>query len=402
MTRWTLMRAVRNAAPSLGLTPRALQLLETYIEWTYDADWAPGSEPIVITPLTETAETLGLSERQIRNLEAGLMRAGLLTFRDSGNHARRGRRCRRTGRLLHGFGPSLAPMAARAAEIAERAAAARAEVAACRAVRLGAAGLRRRLRADLMLLAEHDPAAAEALTARAAALPARLPAHAGLEALQAIRDRIRAVADDARAALPQPPRGASEAPALSLHISSRPEMRGRPNQSEIPRDVPEEPRACAQETLYRKAPAATRAPDPAALRAAGSTVFRAALPHPRPDWPAFTDAARQTATLHGIPVALWAEACDTLGRHEAALAIWLTDVKTDPSAPVPIRQPGAYLRGLLQAAREGRLNLPASISAALRRRAEAVAPRHEMADVEPTYRAHAPRTGDYPRITEVL
>ncbi|MFN3616274.1 MAG: helix-turn-helix domain-containing protein, partial [Rubrimonas sp.] len=132
MTRWTLMRALRNAAPAMGLAPRALQLLETYIEWTYDADWAPGAEPIVVTPLTETAETLGLSERQVRNIETALMRAGLLTFRDSGNHARRGRRCRRTGRLLQGFGPSLAPLAARAAEIAERAAAARAEVAACR------------------------------------------------------------------------------------------------------------------------------------------------------------------------------------------------------------------------------------------------------------------------------
>ncbi|MEL6236686.1 MAG: helix-turn-helix domain-containing protein, partial [Pseudomonadota bacterium] len=115
VTRWHLMASLRGAAQSFGLTGPMLRLLEHYMDLSYEADWAPGAEPVIPVPLCEIAEALGRSERQIRNIERRLAAAGFLIWRDAANHHRKGRRCRQSGRLIWGYGPSLGPMRARAA-----------------------------------------------------------------------------------------------------------------------------------------------------------------------------------------------------------------------------------------------------------------------------------------------
>ena len=130
VTRWRLVAALRAAAHRLGLSGAMLRLAELYVDLTYDQDWAADSEPVICRPLVEIAETLGLGERQVRNIERRLAEAGLLAFRDSGNHHRRGRRDRRSGRLVYAYGPSLAPMGVRAAEILAEAGFSAREIAA--------------------------------------------------------------------------------------------------------------------------------------------------------------------------------------------------------------------------------------------------------------------------------
>ncbi|MFN3615743.1 MAG: replication initiation protein RepC, partial [Rubrimonas sp.] len=242
---------------------------------------------------------------------------------------------------------------------------------------------------------------------QAAALPARLPANAGLGALQAIRERLRAIADVAREALaPAPPAASaptrSESPSPTPGISARPAISDRHHHSENPRNVHREHRADAHRNLHARVEQAAPTPDPARLAHGATELFRKTLTEPHPGWPAFIDAARQIALLHGIGPELWAEACAMLGRRDAAIAMWLTDLRADPRAPVPVRSPGAYLRGLLHAARDGRLRLAASAQAALRRRDDCVARPGKIADAAPVHRASRLRPADYPRITEVL
>ena len=148
VTRWRLMAAARGAARRLVLTVSMLALLEHYVDRSHDQDWTAGAEPVIGWPLIDIAEALGKSERQIRNLERALAERGLLCWRDSGNHHRKGRRDR-SGALVYAYGPSLAPMGARALEIIALAGEARRELAELRRTRMEISALRRRIRAEM-------------------------------------------------------------------------------------------------------------------------------------------------------------------------------------------------------------------------------------------------------------
>ena len=53
---------------------------------------------------------LGVSERQIQRLEKSLHEVGAITWNDSGNHRRYGKRCKDTGRIVFAFGVDLSPL----------------------------------------------------------------------------------------------------------------------------------------------------------------------------------------------------------------------------------------------------------------------------------------------------
>lgn len=406
VTRWRLVAALRAAARALKLSSPMLRLMEHYVDLTYDQDWAEDSEPVICRPLTEIAEHLGRSERQVRNIERALVERGLLAFRDSGNHARKGRRDRKTGRLVYAYGPSLAPFGARAEEMIALAAAARAEIAEGRRLRMAVSALRRRLKADLDA-ADAAGMAAGPLRAALDAAPARLPAAMPAHVLRALRDELADLAARVLEALGGAcPEDEDTAPdGLERHeISARPAIE-RPHATDtstkhaasgigIPLNkaktaVGREGQAEAPVEGVRKDESAPPArsdngvgsiPLALALAAAGPEIGdlareTAAARGGPPNWPALIDAARTVAPTLGVDQTLWGEACGRLGRGGAVLAtIILARGAARPGAEdggagaggaglAPIRRPAAYLRELLARADRGELHLDRSIRA---------------------------------------
>lgn len=361
VTRWQVLAATRRAAQRLGLTATAERLLAVYIDHSYDVDWQAGSEPIITTPVVELAEALGISERQVRNVEAHLLALGLITFRDSANHARRGRRDRHSLRLISGYGPSLAPLAARFAEIDALAEEARREAQEVRSARAAIAALRRRLRADIAALEAATPQAARAAAEALEAEPARLPAATPLPRLAALRDRLAALAHHTAALL-----GA----AVPANIAAPAETPDRPS---IQRPIQECPRARSHHR-NDKPRSARRAPPVANDHGLGRIPMRALSkllayriwPDPNP-----VEAASHLCHELAIPPDAWKEACATLGRAGAAIAVMLIGHRSCPERTPPdrrVRNPAAYLRGLVLRGQQGRLRLDASLHALHRER----------------------------------
>jgi replication initiation protein RepC len=111
VTRFDLLRLVKQAGPFAGFSAKMVQLLEYYILFTRDCDWAAHGQPIVYQALSRTALEFGVSERQIQRLEKDLFTIGALTWNDSGNHRRYGVRAD-DGEIMYGFGVDLTPLAA--------------------------------------------------------------------------------------------------------------------------------------------------------------------------------------------------------------------------------------------------------------------------------------------------
>ena len=352
ISRWRLAAALRGAATRLDLNASMLRLLELYIDMTYDIDWTAGSEPVITRPLFEIAEHMGRSERQIRNIERALMERGLLTWRDSGNHHRKGRRDRITGRLIYAYGPSLAPLAARCPDIIEMAAQARQDIAAARRLRLAISALRRRIRATLAETTGHDDIARQF-----AALPARTYAHEPIENLQGRRDRLADLAEQLDARLSGPAASGTSAGKAEIfrrqHTKTfNKEPMNRRNHLSTDLSTNEKIPERRAEQFSEKL-----------LLSACSEKFRESLPNQLDDrttLPAIIDNAGYHASQIGIDPELWHHACRILGPVKTSAAIIIIEKRCNPEQETEygkIHSPSAYLRGMIGRHYANRLNL---------------------------------------------
>lgn len=351
VTRWRLAAALRAAARPLGLTSPMLRLLEHYIDLSYDQDWTMGSEPVIGRPLTEIAAALGRGERQIRNIERALMEKGLLVFRDSGNHQRRARRDRKTGLQSHAYGPSLAPLGARAMEIIDAATRARAELQAASRLRLAISARRRRLRALLEEARERGIESGD-LAERFAETPARSPARLSLNALHARRDTLDMLTGELETRLHATTNQADEPPA----IASQGEIFDRPSPDTSLKQAASSLRSDKRSTNEKPIRLET------IMRAAGPLLRNSmAMNNHDPGWRELIDAAHDSLPAIGVDQNLWGEACQNMGRERAALAVLILERGLDRTDGAPIRWPNAYLRGMMRRNADGALHLDRSI-----------------------------------------
>ena len=109
--RYDLLLLVKRAGKNAGFSPRMIMLLDYYMSFTRDIDWEEGSSPVIYQSLSKTALDMGVTERQIQKLERALFDAGALTWHDSGNHKRYGKRDSKSGRILYAYGADLTPLA---------------------------------------------------------------------------------------------------------------------------------------------------------------------------------------------------------------------------------------------------------------------------------------------------
>lgn len=326
-SRWRVAIALRNAAQPLGLTATMLRLLEHYIDLTHDVDWTAESEPIVTRPLVEIAEHLGRSERQIRNIERRLMELGLLAWRDSGNHHRKGRRNRETGRLVYAYGPSLAPLAVRLDELIALGAAFRRELAERRRLRLAVGARRRRIHALLAEGATLDEPDLRLLERRPGPGCDRRALEAHLEALASLADTLERAHRD----------------ALPRAVSGKAEI-DHAQETKTPQDSSGDAARGQHDATLRPADAA---------RAAGAAI-RGLLPESEAcRWSDIVAAASTASRWIGVSERAWDDACATLGRERTAICLLMTEQRLAHG----VRKPPAYFAELVRRGATGRLDL---------------------------------------------
>jgi replication initiation protein RepC len=115
--KWKLYRALCDARPRLGLTDRALALLNALLTFHPGPDLS-ADQGLVVFPSNSqlSARAHGMAEQTIRRHLAALVDAGIIARKDSANGKRYARRGGE-GVIDEAFGFSLAPLLAKAEEI---------------------------------------------------------------------------------------------------------------------------------------------------------------------------------------------------------------------------------------------------------------------------------------------
>jgi len=115
--KWKIYRALCEAKPLLGVTDRALAVLNALLSFYPKNELSDDANLIVFPSNAQLSlRAHGMAEQTIRRHLAALIAAGLLVRKDSPNGKRYARRSR-AGELNEAYGFSLAPLLSRAEEI---------------------------------------------------------------------------------------------------------------------------------------------------------------------------------------------------------------------------------------------------------------------------------------------
>lgn len=200
--RYGLLLRVKRVGKLAGFTPRMIQLLDYYIAYTRDVDWEEGSRPIVYQSLSRTALDLAVSERQVQKLEASLFHVGAITWNDSGNHKRYGRRCPETQRIVYAYGVDLTPLAYLRDDLEAKLDSKRRHQEAWLAAKRAISELRREFRGLVAECAEQDGRNVVApLVARYDEIAVQIRTHLSLERLEKLLAAHRSLVSDLRDAM---------------------------------------------------------------------------------------------------------------------------------------------------------------------------------------------------------
>jgi replication initiation protein RepC len=370
-----LLAAFKAAAPRLGLPTRIVHAVDWLFKFTQPQDWERERRPIVWPSASLEQQALGLSETQAKRLNRYLIEAGLVTMRDSPNGKRYGRRDAKA-RIVEAYGFDLSPLAARYTEFVRLAEEGRAGRQAMGRLRRRATIARKGIVQILETAHDYDLSGEEWTTLErdTSAIVQALkrverPDEMGMgvtsleQRQREARTHLEKLLKDVKKAPsgvenephqytynsnPYPsqdtviaPKTSSGAGEPSLPQPSEPEHRQRPEKGMVHGVRPDE--------LVRLAPR-----------------LRSYLLRPNPTWPEIIDAADWLRHDLDVSKSLWGDACLTLGRDLAAVALAIVSTKT----PEHFRTtPGGYFHGMVQKAKAGELHLERTVWA-LRRAAQ--------------------------------
>jgi replication initiation protein RepC len=375
-----VLAALKEAAPQLGISPRLVHAVDWLFRFTQPQDWEKGSRPIVWPSARLQREALGLSETQVKRLNRALCEAGLVAMRDSPNGKRYGKRDPEK-RIVEAYGFNLAPLAARYAEFRRLAEAAKAERQAIARLRRRATIARKAIVQIIETAAEYGFEGHEwrTLAQETQAIGRALRGveradeiAVGVSSLerrqQAARERLEslleAVQTDGSQAengphqhnykpTPYPKQDTVIAAKECSRGEEKPDPEGSQSRNRSDRGMVH---GIAPDELVRLAPR-----------------LKPYLRRPSPNWPEVVDAADWLRHDLGVSKSLWGDACVTMGRDLAAVALAIVSTKE----PEHFRTtPGGYFHGMVAKAKAGELHLERTVWA-LRR---AVEPQHGRRD----------------------
>ncbi|RUM20659.1 replication initiation protein RepC [Rhizobium vallis] len=197
-SKWKLFRAICEARPALGVTDRALTVLDALLTF-YPDDEISEEKGLIVFPSNAqlSLRARGMTPATLRRHLAVLVEAGLILRKDSANGKRYARRDR-AGAIGEAFGFSVAPLLARAVEIESLAAAAVADRELVRATRERLTVCRRDISKLIAAAIEEGvPGDWEQMSMLFRDLVLRLPRVASAVALTALLDEMGLLREEA-------------------------------------------------------------------------------------------------------------------------------------------------------------------------------------------------------------
>lgn len=417
--RSTIWKVLQQAMRVLKVNATQQKLLETLVWSTFEDDWTTGNRPIVWLSNAALARKAGLAiaTSTVRSALASLADLGLITFRDSGNCRRAGRRD--DGQIVYAYGIDLSVLEARYDELHAMVSAHKADEEAIMAARTAVQKLRRSIPAHLQ-------------AAQLQQFPGRWNTYQ--RRYERIVDYLGRSSRAKRTMLERTQRALSrllDHVQKALVLCALPEnavakatndgcLLETTNQSHFVECTSE--RNCADAQSVSSSTDTGCAGEKKALEESeggganvqpGSSTPQGYQIHldsvlracpeflvwwsgdPIRSWADLAKAAGQIRGLHGISPSAWDDACSTLGIQGAAVALAIIVQK---SAGGVIREPGGYLRGMTERQRAGALRLDRSIRALLAegevRSAETSSPQHARRAATP----YMPSTNWTPRM----
>ncbi|MBY5737759.1 plasmid replication protein RepC [Rhizobium leguminosarum] len=190
-SKWKLFRAICEARPALGVTDRALTVLDALLTF-YPDDEISEEKGLIVFPSNAqlSLRARGMTPATLRRHIAVLVEAGLILRKDSPNGKRYARRDR-AGAIGEAFGFSVAPLLARAVEIESLAAQAVADRELLRVTRERLTVCRRDISKLIAAALEEGVSGDwEGISAMFRALLARIPRVATAEDLAPLLDEM--------------------------------------------------------------------------------------------------------------------------------------------------------------------------------------------------------------------
>ena len=383
--------AVKRVGSHIGLKPGDLMLLDTLGAFTQAQDWEAGRRPIVWASNAYLMAQTGFSLSALKRHARRLAEAGVIAFKDSPNGKRWGRRDE-DGVIVEAYGFDLSPLAARAEEFEALQAELQAERELCQFLKRQITVSRRMIRARLeaaLNAALRGPwgQLQEVFDKLLGRLPRRIVA---AETLERLLGWFRDLQETVEAAYFKAVRTEEPVEKQSLtkekptnkiqevnpkEVKSGPHIQitNQPNpvtcnrsETEQAAGVARKPEPVVPIARLREGEAQ---PDPK-LRGVAldvPTIMQACPEFAQwardlggylKDWGDVYRVAGQLRPMIGVSEHAWLEAQEGLGKQAAAAAMVLV---FDKHARGEVASPGGYLRGMVEKAGAGELNLERSI-----------------------------------------
>jgi len=358
--KWKVLDNLREAKQAVGISDRALSVLNALLTFHQDTTLALGAD-LIVYPSNRSLilRANGMAPATLRRNLAALVHAGLILRRDSPNGKRYARKGQ-GGEIEQAFGFDLTPLVVRAAEFERLAAEARAATKARYLLREEISLLRRDISQTILL------GLGEGLPGPWASFLDRFRAFGAMPARNAEAVLLAAIAADLRAFWREVDKCLSDhLKQENMSTNESHTERHQQNSNSDPSNDSESGCRVEEEgtlsldpdppkQLVRAFPLGLvlqACPDIAMYTRGGEGITT---------WHALSEAAAVVRPILGISPSAWAEACDVMGHDNAAITLAAILQRAEA-----IRSPGAYLRNLTQRARAGQFSLGPVITAQL-------------------------------------
>ena len=356
--KWQIFRAICTARPRLGVSERALAVLNALLSF-HPETTLTGDDELIVFPSNEQLclRTHGMPASTLRRLLVVLVDAGLIVRRDSPNGKRYARKGR-GGEIKLAFGFDLAPLVVRAGEFERLAEEIEAEVRAVRLAKERITLCRRDIAKMIATGIEESvpteragqgPASWQEVHAVFRGLVEGISRTARLGELEAAAEALSSLADDVLNLL--------EVQVKTMNMSANESQNERHKQSSNPNSLIDlEPSlqegraATAEPNLTTTAPPEKTYPLGMVLNACPDIVDYAK--GGIANWRDFLATAAVVRRMLGISPSAWEEAQIVMGDTQAAIVIACLLQRSSE-----IQSAGGYLRELTRKARAGEFSL---------------------------------------------
>ena len=367
--KWRLFRTVCESKSMLGVTDRALAVLNALLSFHPDTEIA-GDGNLVVFPSNQqlSLRAHGMAPATLRRHLSVLVECGLVVRRDSPN----GKRFARKGQggvIEQAYGFDLSPLLARAGEFEHLADCVRAERRELQLIKERVTLYRRDIAKMIAFGLEEGIAADwEGLHAQYRAVVSLIPRTSTRDELAPLTEQLRGLATRVHKTLESHVKSeessASESQTerhkqnsnthshIELEPASKKELGGiaEPNFERV--EPAEQPQAIKPPTGYPLGLVLRACPDIADYARDGIS-----------GWAELIATANVVRGALGVSPDAWSQACETLGAIDAAIVVAAILQRSDQ-----IGSPGGYLRSLTDKARNGQFSVGPLLMALLRAR----------------------------------